>query len=115
MAVMFQSSEYQKYLGYDAATKEYRYQYKIIDSDFEEVVVAVGVEVVVVVEVGVAAVIDTYEKRNLNVAANLMKTILYLHKKYPYYSIQEIIEDNRKYNPKFAQYEEDLNKYLCLL
>ena len=44
---MFQSYEYQKYLGYDDATKEYRWQYKITDSDFEEVVVVVGVGVVV--------------------------------------------------------------------
>ena len=104
---MFQSYEFQKYLGYDAATKEYRHQYKIIDSDFEDVGVAVGF--------GVAAIIEVYEKRNLNVAANLMKTILYLHKQYPDYSIQEIIEYNRKYNPKFAQYEEDINRYLLLL
>ena len=120
MAVMFQSVEYQKYLGYDAATKEYRYQYKIIDSDFEEFAVGFAVGVGVGVAVGVAgavavAVIDTYEKRNLNVAANLIKFILYLHKRYPDYTIQQIIETNRKYNPKFAQYEEDLNKYLCLL
>ncbi len=107
---MFQSYEYQKYLGIDPATKEYRHQYKLIDSDFEEVVVVVGDAFGVAV-----AVIEAYEKRNLNVAANLMKTILYLHKQYPDYTIQEIIEDNRKYNPKFAQYEEDLNKYLCLV
>jgi hypothetical protein len=112
---MFQSYEYQKYIGYDAATKEYRCQYKIIDSDFEEVVV--GVEVGVrVVRVGVGiAVIEVYKKRNLNVAANLMKTILYLHKRHPVYSIQKFIEDNRKYNPKFAQYQADIEKYLCLL
>ena len=116
---MFQSYEYQKYLGYDAATKEHKWQYKIIDSDFEDVGVGVGVGVEVgvrVVRVGVGiAVIEVYEKRNLNVAANLLKVILYLHKLDPDISIQEIIEDNRKYNPKFAQYEEDLNKYLCLL
>ncbi len=63
---MFQSYEYQKYLGYDVATKEHRYQYKIIDSDFEEVEVA-GAVAVAAVEIGVA-VIDIYEKRNLNVA-----------------------------------------------
>ena len=80
---MFQSFEYQKYLGYDDATKEHRYQYKIIDSDFEEVVVVVGVGVVVEVAVAVA-VIEVYEKRNLNVAANLIKAILYLNKLLPY-------------------------------
>ena len=107
---MFQSIEYQKYLGIDPETKRYQFQLKIIDSDFEVVGVGVGVRV----GVGVS-IIEVYEKRNLNVAANLIKFILYLHKKYPHYSIQQFIEDNRKYNPKFAQYEEDLNKYLSLL
>ena len=111
---MFQSYEFQKYLGYDDATKEYRWQYKITDSDFEEVGVVVGVGVVAVVGIGIA-VIEVYEKRNLNVAANLLAAILYLHKLYPHYPIQEIIEANRKDNPKFAQYEEDLNKYIPLI
>ncbi len=114
---MFQSFEYQKYLGYDVAAKEYRWQYKITDSDFEEVEVAVAVAVAAV-EIGVA-VIDIYEKRNLNVAANLVLAILYLHKKYPHISIQQIIEDSRKYNPKFAKYEKEvlarLEKLLPLL
>ncbi len=112
---MFQSYEYQKYIGYDAATKEYRCQYKIIDSDFEEVVV--GVEVGVrVVRVGVGiAVIDTYEKRNLNVAANLMLAFLYFHKLYPTNSIQQIIEWNKQHNPKFAQYEENVENLMVLL
>ncbi len=48
---MFQSYEYQKYLGIDPATKEYRHQYKLIDSDFEEVVVVGWLGVVVGVEV----------------------------------------------------------------
>ena len=109
---MFQSFEYQKYLGYDAATKEHRYQLKIIDSDFEEVVVGVVVEVGAWVGV---AVIETYEKRKLNVAANLVLAILCFHKLYPNISIQEVIEDNRKYNPKFAQYEGDIEKYMVLL
>ena len=111
---MFQSIEYVKSFSYNAATQEYRDQYKIIDSDFEEVAVEVGVAVPVGVEVAVA-VIEVYEKRNLNVAANLLKFILYLHKQYPDYSIQKIIKDNRKYNPKFPKYEEDLNKYMVLL
>jgi hypothetical protein len=122
---MFQSFEYQKSIGYDTATKEHRYQYKIIDSDFEEigvgvvavvgVVAAVGVAVVVVVGVvGVVAVIDTYEKRNLNVAANLMLAILYESKKYGY-SVQQFINWNKQYNTKFAKYEKELEKYMVLL
>jgi hypothetical protein len=117
---VFISYEYQKYLGYNSKTKEYSYQYKIIDSEFEEVVVGVVVWVEVAVGVAVAvgvevAIIDAYEKRNLNVAANLMKAILYHHKKYPHISVPQIIEWNKKYNPKFAKYETDLQKYLCLL
>ena len=114
---MFKSYEYQKYLGYNSKTKEYSYQYKIIDSEFEEVGVDVGVEVGVAAEVAVAvavAVIDTYEKRNLNVAANLVRAFLYLSKKYGN-SVNDIIEYNKKYNPKFAKYENDLQKYLTLL
>ena len=104
---MFQSYEYIKHLGYDEKTKQHSYLYKIIDSDFEEVVVAVGDGV----GVGVA-VIEAYEKRNLNVAANLIAAILYIHKRYPVYSIQHIIEDNHKYNHKFAQYEKEVSKRL---
>ena len=107
----FQSIEFQKYLGYDADTKEHKWQYKLIDSDFEvevEFGVDVGVELAV-------AVIDTYEKRKLNVAANLALAFLYLHKNYRNISIQQIIEWNKQYNPKFAQYEKDLEKYMVLL
>ncbi len=74
--------------------------------------VVVGVEVLVGVVVGV---IEAYEKRNLPVAPNLIAAILYINKKYPDYSIQEFIEYNRKYNPKFAQYEEAIQKYMVLI
>ena len=107
---MFQSYEYQKNLGYNQDTKEYRYQYKIIDTDFEEVGVAVGVGVWFAGEV-----IDAYEKRGLNVPSNLIKAILWHHKKYPHYSIQQIIEWNKKYNKKFAKYEKDIEKYMVLM
>jgi hypothetical protein len=111
---MFQSYEYIKYLSYDAKTKQYSYQYKIIDSDFEEVAVEVAeVGVAVGVEVEVA-VIDVYERRNLNVAANLMLAILYISKEYGY-SVQEFINRNKQYNPKFTKYEKELEKYMVLI
>ena len=111
---MFQSYEFQEFLGTDPETKQSRWQYKIIDSDFEEVEVGVSVWF----GVGVS-VIETYEKRNLRVAPNLIAAIFYFHKQYPDYSIQEIIEANRKYNPKFSLYEKEvlarLEKILPLL
>ena len=104
---MFISYEY-KYLGYDEKTKEYRYQYKITDSDFEEV----GLER----SPGGAwaGVIDTYEKRNLNVAANLMRAFVWYSKKYNW-PIELVISHNKQYNPKFAKYEKDLEKYMVLI
>ncbi len=124
---MFQSYELIKYLGYDTATKEHRCKYKITDSDFEEVgvtVEGVGVGNLNVaatqsycLEVGVVvslAVIEAYEKRNLNVAANLVLAILYISKRHGY-SVQNIINSNKQYNPKFAQYEKDIEKYMVLL
>ena len=107
----FKSIKYETYLGCDADTKEHKWQYKLIDSDFEvevEFGVDVGVEIAV-------AVIDTYEKRKLNVAANLALAFLYLNKNYDNISIQQIINWNKQYNPKFAQYEKDLEKYMVLI
>ena len=103
---MFQSYQYLKYLGYNEDTKDHKWQYKIIDTDFEEVGVADALMV---------AVIDTYEKRGLNVPSNLIKAILWYHKQFPHISIQQTIEWNKKYNKKFAKYEKDIEKYMVLL
>ncbi len=109
---MFQSYEHKKYLGYDDKAKLYRWEYKIIDSEFEEIgaVACVGAGVSVS---PAAAVIDTYEKRNLNVAANLVRAFIWQNKEYGW-SISDIIKYNEQYNPKFAKYEEQINKYLIL-
>jgi hypothetical protein len=61
------------------------------------------------------AVIQEYSKRNLNVAANLAMAFVWLNKKYPWSSVEGIIDYNKKHNPLFLQYEEDLQKYLVLL
>jgi hypothetical protein len=107
--MMFQSFEYKKTLGYDVKANKHSYQYKIVDSDFEEE----GVGFARVIVVGVA-IIDTYEKQNLPVAKNLMLAILYYSKKYGY-SVGEVIRWDKQYNPKFAKYEEELNKYMVLI
>ena len=111
---MFQSYTYKEYLG--KKDGKYSWEYELTDSEFGTVS---GVEVGVVVggsevDVGIA-VIQEYSQRNLNVAKNLMLSFIWNNKQYPYYSIQQIIDFNKKYNPLFPPYEEDLQKYLLLL
>ena len=110
---MFQSYTYKEYLGYKDG--KHSYEYELVDSEFGTVTrVGVGVGVEVGVAVGVA-VIQEYSKRKLNVGKNLALAFSWYHKQHPYFSIQEMIDYNKKYNLLFSQYEEDLQKYLPLL
>jgi hypothetical protein len=108
---MLISCDYMKSLGYDPKTNKYRYEYKIVDTAFEEVVVVVDVAVEVEGEV---AVIKTYRKRNLPVVPNLILAWQYQIKKYGY-SMEQLIARSKKYNPYFPEYEDEINKYLLLL
>jgi hypothetical protein len=94
--------------------KNYCWEYELTDSEFRTVF---GVH-----ERGIghwcgvcAAVIQEYDKRNLNVMANLMRAFVWMHKRHPDWSIQDMIDYNKRYNPLFLQYEKDLQKYLVLL
>src|ERR1700722_401751 len=112
---MFQSIEYTKYFGYNAVTKLHEYKYKLVDSDFRCIAVAVAVAVGVVVEVEVAAVIQEYSKRKLNVAANLIRCFKYHEKEYGW-SITQQIAWAEKYQPLFTpELKADLQKYLALI
>ncbi|SRR5258708_7829120 len=102
---MFLSYELKKYLGYDSKTNLYSWEYKIIDSEFEDICEASAVAI---------AVINTYEKRNLNIAASLVKAFIW-QSKISDWSISDIVKWNKQWNPKFARYEEDVNKYLMLM
>jgi hypothetical protein len=105
---MFQSLTLTKYFGYNEKAKLHLYEYEIMDSDFSCIAVAPA---------GAAGgvVIQEYSKRNLNVAANLIKFFLYHQKKYGY-SIAKQIEWAERYQPLFTpELKADLNKYLLLL
>jgi hypothetical protein len=81
-------------------------QYKIIDSEFEEIVQT---------EIGpLSAIIDVYEKRNLPMAPNLIKALICYSEKYNV-NIHYIIALHKQNIPKFAKYEKELEKYLLLL
>ena len=126
---MFQSYKYIKYI--DRKDGEVSFEYELTDSDFGTVSgvgvgVGVGVEVEDGVVVGISgtdvrvlgvvvAVIQEYSKLKLNVAKNLVLAFVWHDKLYPKWSIQGMIDYNKKNNPLFSQYEEDLQKYLLLL
>ena len=116
---MFQSYTYKEYLGYKDGN--HSFEYELVDSEFgtvSGVVVGDGPPIAYTnynrVGVGVA-VIQEYSKRKLNVGKNLMLAFIWYNKQHPYYSIQKMIDYNKKRNPLFSQYEEDLQKYLLLL
>jgi hypothetical protein len=106
---MFTSYKIIKYLG----SKDGAWQYKITDSEFGTV--SGIVEIFPTLVDMVIVVIQEYSKRNLNVAANLIRAFVWYNKLHPYWSIQQLIDHNKMHNPLFQQYEEDLQKYLALL
>jgi hypothetical protein len=87
-------------------------EYKLTDSEFGTVLGIIGVGLNYCFE---NAVIQEYSKRNLNVAANLMRAFIWYNKQYHNWSIQRLIDFNKRNNPLFLPYEKDLQKYLVLL
>ena len=115
----FVSYEYlsHDYYGYDPKTNEYRWGYKIIDSEWEAVAVVHGGahgDAVGGAVWGTAAVIQEYGKRELPVAANLIRAFQFISFRYGY-SIQTIIDWNKQLSPQYKQYEEEIERYLVLL
>jgi hypothetical protein len=110
---MFISYEYKSNHKYF----EYICYYELIDSKFGTVPGMVDVPkstygITIEMSVGV---IQEYSKRNLNVAVNLVAFFVWMSKQYSFISIQQLIDQNKQYNPLFPQYEKDLQKYLVLL
>jgi hypothetical protein len=116
---MFQSYEFLEFICYDPNTNEYSWRYKIVDTEFEEVGVAVEREVGGEVgdDVGygvVVAVIDTYSNRGLPVVPNLIRALRWHSSEYGY-SLEQVIAWQKQYNSKFAQYEQEIERYLVLV
>jgi hypothetical protein len=86
--------------------------YELRDSEFGTVV---GEAILAGWGMIATAIIHEYSKRNLNVAANLAVAFVWFNKQHPNWSIQYIIDHNKKHTPLFQQYEDDLQKYLVLL
>jgi hypothetical protein len=60
-----------------------------------------------------------YEHRGLNVGANMALAFKHWAKERSYpddeLTIEEIIEDNKVYNPLYEKYAKDIEKYLMLI
>jgi len=108
---MFVSFDVEEYLGYDTKTNKYRWRCKIVDTEFEEVGITSGRELGVAISV---AVIDTYSTRGLPIVPNLIRALQWFGSRYSY-SLEQLIAWQKQYNPKFKQYEQEIERYLILL
>lgn len=109
------------HFGYNVITDLYSFSYRLHDTDFIE-------DAIGEIEIGgpgfssasflarrpIVATIDVYERRKLNVPANLVLCLKWCHTNYGG-NIVDIINWNAKYNSKFRQYREDVEKYLALM
>jgi hypothetical protein len=110
---MFISWKYSQYLG--KKDGKHTWEYELTDNEFGTISGSTDIRGVWYSDMIGSVVIQEYGKRNLNVAANLAIALVWLNKKYPCWSIQDMIDHNKKYNPLFPPYEKDLQKYLVLL
>jgi hypothetical protein len=102
-----------------AGNNLYTHQYVIIDSNFTEASEVLTSRSGLEIE---RAVCMVYERRNLPVAPNLARCIVYLFggeaKKY-HESIQSIVDWNRVWNDRYTPYanavDQELARYLTLL
>jgi hypothetical protein len=106
---MFISYEYIGYLGFNPELKLHQYQYRVVDSEFETIDTAYGSAAH-----DPSFVIFTYERLNLPVVPNLMKSLIYYSKKTGY-PVSRLIGWSRECTPKFREYEKELEKYMVLL
>jgi hypothetical protein len=92
----------------------YVFEYDLIDTDFEQKIEGHGIIGRWVID----ALIDVYEARNSNVAANIVRAYLWYNKTYVYQLNTTIDIYNNGLitkSERLLKYENDLQKYLVLL
>jgi hypothetical protein len=86
--------------------KPYRFGFKVVDTEFEEYILSPSIWL---------SVIDIYEKRNLPVAPNLIRCLIYFCETRNQHDIHDMFKWCKKRHPQFAKYKKELEKYLTLL
>jgi hypothetical protein len=112
---MFIRYEYIENLGEDPENHINRWKYKIVDDDFTEEGIEYGIGIWY-------SCFDTYEKRNLPVAKNIIRVLKwyvdYLINNFNYtdYNIKYASFECQTGNPeKYAKYADEIEKYLLLV
>ena len=107
---MFRSFHFIDYMRQDIGRLPlvYEFRYKIIDDDFEEFSTATASRIH---EEDVSAIIKTYGKRGLPVAANIVKAVMCNGLSNGLFVLQR----NAKDNPNYAPYKDEVEKLLLLI
>lgn len=107
-AMSFQSFT-SKYLDFDKAKQEWRWEITIVDDDFEETAAASASAAAE----AATALIDIYSRRHLPVAKNLWRLQHYLCAQHSWLTIQVLHEWWLEYVPAYKEYVPELEYYWC--
>lgn len=89
------------------------YSYKIIDDGFDEKIKLNWIEGIIGAQ-PVLAVIEMYGRKGLPIAPNIPRVIMIESEMYRI-SIKEIVVRNRRYNPRWSEFEKEFEKYMVLM
>ena len=89
--------------------------YEVTDDDFVECVECVASRLTGYMEAtDMSVIIDVYERRKLEVVPNLFRAMQQLAKATKS-DMRKIVSRNKKYNPKWKPYADEIDKFLILL
>lgn len=105
---MFQSFRFIEWYGASYSPYREKYRCQIIDLDFEDVIiVSVPFRTIAIS----TSVIEVYFKRNLPIAPNLIRAMLWYRDKYNI-SLDDQYISNKNHSPYWKSVEQDIKKYL---
>ena len=94
------------------AFRQYRYDYTIIDDNFQVITGWSGTTPAIGYIVAIhCSVIKIYKTSNLPIVPNLIRAMLWT-KNIHYLSLDEQVRWNKKHNPNWHEVDQDIKKYL---
>jgi hypothetical protein len=107
----FQEFRFCGYCSGDA--EDFRFKYKLIDSDFTVEGITTGPRYTSPIGFGAGAVIDIYREKNLNVEGNVALFLLQQTERVASFNLPYLLNKCRSYFPQWKYIDEDkLKKYI---